>query len=434
MAGKIASIDSHSPAERAKLHVGDTLLSINGKEIADVLDYRFYAYDPKLTLVVESPDGKQRTVHIRKAEGEDIGLNFETYLMDEERCCSNHCLFCFVDQMPPNMRDTLYFKDDDARLSFLMGNYTTLTNLSEREAQRIIDLRISPINVSVHATDPKLRSIMLGNKAAAKGLAYMRAFADAGIVMNCQIVVCPGLNDGEQLSRSMEDLADMGVASCAIVPVGVTKYRKGLYKMPVVDRTIANEILNRVLPFSERCLERFGTRLFFCSDEIFIKAGRPLPEEEYYEGYVQLENGVGMLRSMENEFMAALRQMEPDAPCRPFSIATGCLAAPFIRNLVEKAHARCASVCGTVYAIENHYFGTTIDVAGLVTATDIMEQLRGKPLGERLLLPANMLRHGGDVFLDDYRVSDIEQALGIPVAVSETDGFSLIDTIFELET
>ncbi len=434
MAGKIASIDSHSPAERAKLHVGDTLLSINGKEIADVLDYRFYAYDPKLTLVVESPDGKQRTVHIRKAEGEDIGLNFETYLMDEERCCSNHCLFCFVDQMPPNMRDTLYFKDDDARLSFLMGNYTTLTNLSEREAQRIIDLRISPINVSVHATDPKLRSIMLGNKAAAKGLAYMRAFADAGIVMNCQIVVCPGLNDGEQLSRSMEDLADMGVASCAIVPVGVTKYRKGLYKMPVVDRTIANEILNRVLPFSERCLERFGTRLFFCSDEIFIKAGRPLPEEEYYEGYVQLENGVGMLRSMENEFMAALRQMEPDAPCRPFSIATGCLAAPFIRNLVEKAHARCASVCGTVYAIENHYFGTTIDVAGLITATDIMEQLRGKPLGERLLLPANMLRHGGDVFLDDYRVSDIEQALGIPVAVSETDGFSLIDTIFELET
>ena len=434
MAGKIASIDSHSPAERAKLRVGDTLLSINGKEIADVLDYRFYAYDPKLTLVVESPDGKQRTVHIRKAEGEDIGLNFETYLMDEERCCSNHCLFCFEDQMPPNMGDTLYFKDDDARLSFLMGNYTTLTNLSEREAQRIIDLRISPINVSVHATDPKLRSIMLGNKAAAKGLAYMRAFADAGIVMNCQIVVCPGLNDGEQLSRSMEDLADMGVASCAIVPVGVTKYRKGLYKMPVVDRTIANEILNRVLPFSERCLERFGTRLFFCSDEIFIKAGRPLPEEEYYEGYVQLENGVGMLRSMENEFMAALRQMEPDAPCRPFSIATGCLAAPFIRNLVEKAHARCASVCGTVYAIENHYFGTTIDVAGLVTATDIMEQLRGKPLGERLLLPANMLRHGGDVFLDDYRVSDIEQALGIPVAVSETDGFSLIDTIFELET
>lgn len=433
MSGKIASIDPHSPAERARLRVGETLLSINGKQIEDVLDYRFYAYDPKLTLVVEEPNGRRRTVKIRKEEGEDIGLNFETYLMDEERCCSNHCLFCFVDQMPPNMRDTLYFKDDDARLSFLMGNYTTLTNLSEREAQRIIDLRISPINISVHATDPKLRSILLGNKAAARGLEYMKAFAQSGIVMNCQIVVCPGLNDGEQLSRSMRDLADLGVASCAIVPVGVTKYRKGLYKMPVVDEKIANDILDRVLPYGEECLERFGTRLFFCSDEIFIKAKRPLPEEEYYEGYVQLENGVGMLRSMENEFVSALEQLDADTPCRPFSIATGCLAAPFIRALVGKAKARCPMVNGTVYAIENHFFGTTIDVAGLVTATDLMDQLQDKPLGERLLIPANMLRHGGDVFLDDYHISDVEQALQVPIAVTEGDGFSLVDTIFELE-
>ena len=433
MAGKITSIDPHSPAERAKLRVGETLLSINGREIADVLDYRFYGYDPKLTLVVQEPSGAQRTVHIRKAEGEDIGLNFETYLMDEERSCSNHCLFCFVDQMPPNMRDTLYFKDDDARLSFLMGNYTTLTNLSEREAQRIIDLRISPINVSVHATDPKLRSILLGNKAAAKGLEYMKAFAQAGIVMNCQIVVCPGLNDGSQLRRTMEDLADMGVATCAIVPVGITKYRKGLYQMPPVTEKIAGEILDCVLPFSEECLRKYGTRLFFCADELFIKANRPLPEEAYYEGYAQLENGVGMLRSMENEFMSALAQMEPDAPCRPFSIATGCLAAPFLRALIETARTRCPAVQGTVYAIENHYFGTTIDVAGLVTATDIMVQLKGRPLGERLLIPANMLRHGGNVFLDDYTVEDVEKQLGVPVMVSESDGFSLIDTIFEIE-
>ena len=433
MAGKITSIDPHSPAERAKLRVGETLLSINGQEIADVLDYRFYGYDPKLTLVVQEPSGAQRTVHIRKAEGEDIGLNFETYLMDEERSCSNHCLFCFVDQMPPNMRDTLYFKDDDARLSFLMGNYTTLTNLSEREAQRIIDLRISPINVSVHATDPKLRSILLGNKAAAKGLEYMKAFAQAGIVMNCQIVVCPGLNDGSQLRRTMEDLADMGVATCAIVPVGITKYRKGLYQMPPVTEKIAGEILDCVLPFSEECLRKYGTRLFFCADELFIKANRPLPEEAYYEGYSQLEYGVGMLRSMENEFMSALAQMEPDAPCRPFSIATGCLAAPFLRELIETARTRCPAVQGTVYAIENHYFGTTIDVAGLVTATDIMAQLKGRPLGERLLIPANMLRHGGNVFLDDYTVEDVEKQLGVPVMVSESDGFSLIDTIFEIE-
>lgn len=433
MSGKIVSIDPHSPAQRAKVRVGETLISINGNEIVDVLDYRFYAYDPKVTLVLEDESGARRTVKLRKDEGEDIGLNFETYLMDEERCCSNHCLFCFVDQMPPGMRDTLYFKDDDARLSFLMGNYTTLTNLSEREAQRIIDLRISPINISVHATDPKLRSILLGNKAAATGLAYMKAFAASGIVMNCQIVVCPGLNDGEQLSRTMRDLAEMGVASCAIVPVGITKYRKGLYKMPVVDKRVANDILDRVLPFSEECLEKFGTRIFFCSDEIFIKAERPLPEEAYYEGYVQLENGVGMLRSMENEFMSALEDLEPDTPCRPFSIATGCLAAPFIRMLVEKAKERCPAVSGRVYAIRNDYFGTTIDVAGLVTATDIMAQLRGQDLGERLLIPPSMLRHGGDVFLDDYRVSDVEKALGVPLAVSGGDGYSLVDAIFEIE-
>lgn len=433
MSGKIVSIDPHSPAQRAKVRVGETLISINGNEIVDVLDYRFYAYDPKVTLVLEDESGARRTVKLRKDEGEDIGLNFETYLMDEERCCSNHCLFCFVDQMPPGMRDTLYFKDDDARLSFLMGNYTTLTNLSEREAQRIIDLRISPINISVHATDPKLRSILLGNKAAAMGLKYMKAFAASGIVMNCQIVVCPGLNDGEQLSHTMHDLAEMGVASCAIVPVGITKFRKGLYKMPVVDKRVANDILDRVLPFSEKCLEKFGTRVFFCSDEIFIKAERPLPEEDYYEGYVQLENGVGMLRSMENEFLSALEDLEPDTPCRPFSIATGCLAAPFIRMLVEKAKERCPAVSGRVYAIRNDYFGTTIDVAGLVTATDIMAQLKGQDLGERLLIPPSMLRHGGDVFLDDYRVSDVENALGVPLVVSGGDGYSLVDAIFEIE-
>ena len=433
MSGRIASIDPGSPAEYAKIRVGETLVSINGKEIVDVLDYRFYAYDPKVTLVLAAEDGKHRTVKIRKAEGEDIGLNFETYLMDEERCCSNHCLFCFVDQMPPNMRQSLYFKDDDARLSFLMGNYTTLTNLSEREAQRIIDLRISPINISVHTTNPRLRNIMLGNKAASKGLEYMGWLAEAGIVMNCQIVVCPGLNDGEELLRSMQDLARMGVASCAIVPVGITKYRKGLYKMPPVDEKIANEILDCVLPFSDECKKKHGTRLFFCSDELFIKAKRPFPDEEYYEGYVQLENGVGMLPSMEEEFVSALKQLEPDTPCRSFAIATGCLVAPFIRSLVEKAKEHCPAVDGTVYAIENNFFGTTIDVAGLVTATDLMDQLKDKPLGERLLIPSSMLRHGGDVFLDDYSVSDVEKALQTTIYTSEGDGFSLLDTIFEIE-
>jgi putative radical SAM enzyme (TIGR03279 family) len=261
----------------------------------------------------------------------------------------------------------------------------------------------------------------------------MKAFAAAGIVMNCQIVVCPGLNDGEHLSRTMKDLAEMGVASCAVVPVGLTKFRRGCYKMPPVDEAAAVDILERVLPFGEECLQKYGTRLFFCSDEIFIRAKRPLPEEDYYEGYVQLENGVGMLRSMENEFLSALAQLDEDTPCRPFSIGTGCLAAPFIRDLVAKAKARCPAVDGTVYAVENNFFGKTIDVAGLVTATDLMEQLKGKPLGERLLLPASMLRHGGDVFLDDYTVEDVERALDIPVTVTAGDGFSLVDSIFEIE-
>lgn len=431
MKQKITAVDNGSPAQRAGVRVGETLLTINAHPIEDVLDYRFYAYDEKLSLTLQTPKGTQRTVRVKKEEGEELGLNFETYLMDEERCCSNHCLFCFVDQMPPDMRPTLYFKDDDARLSFLMGNYTTLTNISEREAQRMIDLRISPINISVHATDPRLRSILLGNKAAAKGLEYMEQFARAGLVMNCQIVVCPGLNDGEQLTRTMHDLAQMGIASCAVVPVGVTKYRRGLYKMPAVDAAAAGAILDRVLPFGEECLHRFGTRLFFCADELFLKAKRPLPDEAYYEGYVQLENGVGMLRSMEREFTAALSMAEGTGG--PYSIATGCLAAPFITSLAQRVQERFPAAEGKVYAIENRFFGTSIDVAGLVTATDIMEQLKGKELGARLLLSANMLRHGGDVFLDDYRVCDVEDALGVPVTMVPSDGFSLLDAILEEE-
>ena len=434
MSTKICSVDSGSPAARAGVRPGETLLEISGHRVVDVLDYKFYGYDARLTLTLQGEDGQRRTVKLRKEEGEDLGLNFETYLMDRARSCANRCIFCFVDQMPPGMRESLYFKDDDARLSFLMGNYITLTNLSRRELQRICELHISPINISVHATDPEVRRLLLGNqRRGGECLEHMRTFAQAGIVMNCQIVVCPGLNDGSQLRRTMEDLADMGVATCAIVPVGITKYRKGLYQMPPVTEKIAGEILDCVLPFSEECLRKYGTRLFFCADELFIKANRPLPEEAYYEGYAQLENGVGMLRSMENEFMSALAQMEPDTPCRPFSIATGCLAAPFLRELIETARTRCPAVQGTVYAIENHYFGTTIDVAGLVTATDIMAQLKGRPLGERLLIPANMLRHGGNVFLDDYTVEDVETQLGVPVMVSESDGFSLIDTIFEIE-
>ena len=294
----ITSVDRHSPAERAGITPGEQLLTINGHQIIDVLDYRFYGYDTDCCLELREPAGTVRTVSLRKPEGRDLGLNFDTVLMDDMRSCANHCIFCFVDQMPPGMRKTLYFKDDDARLSFLQGNYITLTNLTDREAQRIIDLRISPINVSVHTTDPQLHCTMLGNKNALRSLDYIRAFCKAGIVMNGQIVVCPGWNDGDQLRRTLRDLTEMQFSSCSLVPVGITKYRQGLAKLRPVDAATAAEIIDIADEYGRENLERFGTRRFFCADELYLRAGRPLPRAEYYEGYRQLENGVGLMLSL----------------------------------------------------------------------------------------------------------------------------------------
>jgi len=428
MSTVITSIDPGSPAERAGLRVGERLLSINDHPIEDVLDYRFYGYDGNLTVELEDADGDRRTVRVSKDDGTELGLNFDTYLMDEPRPCSNHCLFCFVDQMAPGCRDTLYFKDDDARLSFLMGNYITLTNLSEREAQRIIDLRISPINVSVHATDPKMRSMLLGNKTGATSLEYMKAFGKAGICMNGQIVLCPGYNDGEQLQRTMEDMAAWGFASCSIVPVGLTKYRDKLSKLRPVTKEEACAIIDQVDAFGARCMESHGTRMFFCSDELYIRAGRELPDEEYYEGYVQIENGVGMLRSLIEEFEAGLRMEDEPAEVSRFTIATGVSARPYLQELLDHAADK-LGISGEVVAIQNDFFGHTIDVAGLITGRDLIAQLKNRDLGERLLIPVNMLRHGGDVFLDDTRVGDVEAALGVTVTVVEQDGFDLLDAM-----
>ncbi|MBE7002872.1 MAG: DUF512 domain-containing protein [Ruminococcaceae bacterium] len=430
MSTVITSIDEGSPAEKAGVRVGEKLLKLNGHEIIDVLDYRFYCYDPVLRVELGGEDGSTRTLKVKKYEGQDLGLNFDTYLMDEPRPCSNHCVFCFVDQMPPGMRDTLYFKDDDARLSFLIGNYITLTNLTEREAQRIIDLRISPINVSVQATEPQLRRTLLGNKDAAISLDYMRAFGEAGIEMNGQIVVCPGWNDGEHLRRTIEDLMDIGFHSCSIVPVGLTKYRKGLAKLPPVDREKAIEIIDTVDEYGAICKERYGTRRFFCADELYLKAGRPLPDEDYYEDFQQLENGVGMLRSTMNEFLSGLEDVE-DGDVPSFTIATGVAAAPFIERLVDAARERFPQLRGEVVAIVNDFFGELITVSGLVTGQDIIKQLsKRETLGERIIIPANMLRHGEGIFLDDVTLPQLSEALGRPVAVSETDGYSLVDTIF----
>ena len=429
---KIKSIDPRTPAHRARLRPGETLVEVNGHRIVDVLDYKFYTYDSRLLLTLKDEAGNTRSVRVRKREGEDLGLEFDTYLMDRARSCANNCIFCFVDQMPQGMRDSLYFKDDDARLSFLMGNYITLTNLSPREIQRIIDLRISPINVSVHTTDPALRCQMLGNRRAGESIATMRRFAENGVRMNCQIVACPGINDGPALQRTMEDLSGMhpGVDSVSIVPVGVTKFREGLYPLKAYGREAAGAVIDQVEAYGRVCMERFGTSVFWCSDEFYLLAGRELPSDAYYEDYRQLENGVGMLRLLETEFYAALRTADLDGTVTPFTIATGVSAAPMIESLVRAAAEACGGFDWRVVPIVNHFFGETIVVAGLVTGRDLIGQLKGKYLGERLLLPDSMLRYHENVFLDDVTIEEVERELGVPITFVEQDGMQLCDAIF----
>ena len=431
MLNTVTNIDARSPL-RGRVRVGDKLLSINGHEVEDVLDYRYWSYEPQLTLLFRSADGGEYSVKARKGEGEDLGLDFEEYLMDRPWGCSNRCKFCFIDQLPKGLRKTLYFKDDDARLSFLTGSYITLTNLSERELERICALKISPINVSVHATDGALRAELMGNPKAADIMGPLKRLADAGIVMDCQIVCCPGWNDRGQLSRTMSDLAGLypGVNSVSIVPVGLTKHREGLAELRPFDRESAAETIDRVEAYAAECLSKLGSRVFWCSDELYLKAGREVPEDEYYEEYSQLENGVGLMRLLETEFMAALRLAEPDEGMGGrFTIATGVAAAPLLEKLLQTAHKKCAKIDGQVCAIVNDFFGHTIDVAGLVTGGDLIAQLRGKDLGERLLIPHTMLRHGEGVFLDDVTLEQASEALGVPVTPIGGSGGELLDAM-----
>ncbi|NCB74953.1 MAG: DUF512 domain-containing protein [Clostridia bacterium] len=427
MSSVIKKIEKHSPLLH-KAKVGDKLVSINGREIADVLDYKFFSYDTRLEVALENESGQKRTVKVKKPAGGDLGLEFETYLMDRAHACRNRCVFCFVDQLPRGMRKTLYFKDDDARLSFLTGNYITLTNLSEREIERIIDLRISPINVSVHATEPQLREKLLGNPEGARGYELIKRLAAGGITMNCQIVCCPGLNDGEALSRSMEELAALypQVYSVSIVPVGLTKFRENLFPLRPFLREEAIETVGRINSFGEKCLDKHGSRIFFPSDELYFKAELPLPEDEYYEDYTQLENGVGLLRLLEVEFNASLENESLKCDNIPFTIATGVSAAPFLSKLLVTAKEKYDNINGRVFAIINDFFGHTIDVAGLVTGGDLISQLRGSYLGERLLIPQCMLRDGDGVFLDDVTIEEIEKELNIKVIPVGQDGSDLL--------
>jgi putative radical SAM enzyme (TIGR03279 family) len=430
---QIKAVEPGSPASQAGVLAGETLLQVGKNTILDVLDYKYFTYDPELTLQLQNAEGKKRTVTLTKEPGEDLGLVFDTYLMDRARPCANKCVFCFVDQLPKDLRESLYFKDDDARLSFLMGNYITMTNLSKREIQRIIDLHISPINISVHATEPELRTMLLGSRRGAEGFEIIRRFAEAKIIMNCQIVACPGLNDGPALQRSMEDLAGLypEVNSVSIVPVGLTKWREGLYPLRPYSKEEAVTLIGQVEAFGAVCKKDYGSTLFWCSDEFYLKAEIMLPEDEYYEDYAQLENGVGMLRLLEVEFRGASIGIEEVPEVMPFAIATGVAAAPFLREMIDRAAVKCHTKLNyTIYPIRNLFFGETIDVAGLITGGDLISQLKGKALGNRLLIAKNMLRYGETVFLDDVTIAQVERELGVPIVAVGQDGFELYEAVF----
>ncbi len=432
MAVVITGVVPGSPAAKKRIRVGDQLVSVNGKPIVDVLDYRFYEVEERLTLELETEKGP-RTVKLHKPEYAEIGLEFETYLMDKQRTCRNQCVFCFIDQMPPGMRETLYFKDDDSRLSFLFGNYITLTNLSEHEINRIMDLHITPINISVHTTNPDLRCRMMNNRFAGETLGLLRRFADAGIRMNCQLVLCPGWNDGEELERSMRDLAALApaVESVAVVPVGLTKHREGLTPLRPFTKDEAITVLELVEGFGGALLERIGTRLIYPADEWYIKAERPIPEDGFYEEMLQLENGVGMSALMRAQFKEALAQCEGvTAAGTDTVLVTGVAAEPLIRELVESATKAYPAIRARVKAIHNEFFGETITVAGLVTGGDLQAQLQGVTC-ERILVPDVMLRHDRDRFLDDTMPEDIAQALGVSVQIVSADGESLLKALLE---
>lgn len=431
MASKIVSVDADSPCARAGIVAGETLVAIDGAPIRDVLDLKFYSYDSRVTLTVEGTDGARREVRVRKEEGQPLGLNFEHYLMDKMKRCSNQCIFCFIDQLPKGMRKTLYVKDDDARLSFLMGNYISMTNLSEEDVQRIIRMHISPINISVQTTNPELRVKMLKNKRAGEALSLLPRFAEAEITMNCQLVVCEGINDGDELRRSLRDLEALfpAVNSISVVPFGKTRHREGLYPLEATTQKGAGNILDIVEPFAAECLEKHGTRLVWCGDELYLKAGRALPDSEYYEDFTQFENGIGMLPLFCEEFRLALPDYAGHT-AQPFTIATGKAAGPSIAKLIDEAKIVCDNLHGNVVEIRNDFFGHGVSVAGLITGQDLVAQLRDKDLGARVLISANMLRDGGDVFLDDMTPTEVSAALGVPVVPVEIDGADLLAKIF----
>jgi putative radical SAM enzyme (TIGR03279 family) len=428
---KITEVGANSRAARAGVRAGDVLHTINGRDINDVLDYRFHLANRTITLAVMR-EGQMLELSITKGEYDDIGLEFETPLMDEKHSCENRCIFCFIDQLPKGLRQTLYFKDDDSRLSFLHGNYVTLTNLSKRDIERIIEMHISPINVSVHTTDPELRVKMMRNKHAGEVLSYLDMLAKANIRICAQVVLCRGINDGEALDRTMRDLLTYMPAldSVSIVPAGLTRYRQKLYPLEPYTPTECRDIIAQVIEVGDRCVAEYGRRVFFCADEMYIKGGLPLPEDEYYEDYSQLEDGIGMVTSLSHEFHFEMQFLEDDlenyrAPRRVTAV-TGVAASESIRTLCGELEAAVEGLEIAVVPVVNHFFGETITVAGLLTGHDMAEQLTGRDLGDEVLIPSNTLRADGDLFLCGMTPMELSRRLGVPVRVCPNDGVGFL--------
>lgn len=427
----VSDIVPGSIAEELGIRPGDKLLAIDGHEIEDIFDYQFYVEDEEIVLLIEKPDGEQWELEIGKEADEDLGIEFGQGLMDEYRSCYNKCIFCFIDQMPEGMRDTLYFKDDDSRLSFLQGNYVTLTNMSSHDIERIIRYRLEPINISFQTTNPELRCRMLHNRFAGEALKKVDMLYQGGIEMNGQIVLCKGVNDGDELERSIRDLTSYLplLKSVSVVPVGLTKFRSGLYPLDPFTKEDAREVLDVIHRWQEKIYQEYGIHFIHAGDEWYLLAEEDVPEEERYDGYLQLENGVGMLRLLFNEFAEGYDALTGDDRRDELSIATGKLAYPYLCKMAEKITEKFPGVRIHVYCIRNDFFGERITVSGLITGQDLMAQLKERELGRRLLIPCNMLKTDEDVFLDDFTVEQVSGALQVPIDIVKSSGQDLIDSI-----
>lgn len=432
---RVKEVEEGSIAWELGVEPGDVLLQINKHIIEDVFDYHYYVNDEELLVLIRKPDGEEWELEIEKDYEEGLGITFESGLMDEYRSCRNKCMFCFIDQMPPGMRETLYFKDDDSRLSFLQGNYITLTNMSDHDVERIVQYHLEPINVSIHTTNPELRCKMLHNRFAGEALKKIQTLYEGGITMNGQIVLCKGINDGEELERSIRDMVQWmpNLQSVSVVPVGMTKYREGLYPLEPFQKEDAREVLGIIHKWQDKLYQEYGTHFIHAGDEWYLLAEMDVPEEERYDGYLQLENGVGMMRLLLNEFEEGFQKLEGDAKERHASLATGKLAYPFIKQMAERLTEKYPNLDMQVYCIRNDFFGESITVAGLITGQDLKAQLTGQKLGDRLLLPIAMLRNEEDVFLDDMTISQLSEALQVRIDVVKSSGQDLIDAILQME-